>query len=206
MALSCLRIGRVARVTVSSSVLLALTGGCSEPSNTSQTSRTSAPSVSTNLTTKAATFPPASTIDPRAVAALGEENPERARKLGRSVVPILAPTNVTWSRPSFVVGAEFYALTGHMDDEGAHVTIAIHGTRAAHRYDGIQAQDGNQAVRTGRGFVTENDAIRTVSFVENGAAYAIDVECENRGDGRCTDPSFALGVANALGFAGGGAK
>lgn len=147
------------------------------------------------------TWPPDSTIDARAVDALGE--PDRVRALvARSPVPILAPTNVTLERPTFVVEGEYYALTGRV--RGA--TIAIQGTRAAHRYEGMEPMRGNRTLRGQRALVSVNEGIRTSSWLENGAAYSVDVECAAATDERCASDAFVVSVAEHLAYAGGSGR
>ncbi|MBX3204695.1 MAG: hypothetical protein KF764_06470 [Labilithrix sp.] len=154
----------------------------------------------TNVVTPKVTWP-AAKVDARAFAALGES--KRAAELAsRSPVPVLAPTSVTFERPTFVVGAEYYALTGRVS--GA--TIAIQGTRAAHRYEDIPPIAGDRTLRGVRGFVSINESVRTTSWIENGVAYSLDVECADPADTRCAEEAFALDVIEHLGFAGGGSR
>ncbi len=163
--------------------------------------RAVAASADTNVVTPKITWPAATKVDARAAAALGDA--KRANELlGRSPVPVLAPTNVTFERPTFVVGSEYYALTGRV----AGTTISIQGTRAAHRYDDVAPVRGDRAIRETQGFVSTNEGIRTASWIENGVAYSVDVECADPTDARCTNEAFALDVIEHLAFAGGGSR
>ena len=158
-------------------------------------------SAETNVVTPKVTWPAGTKADARAFAALGE--PTRAAELaGRSPVPVLAPTNVTFERPTFVVGAEYYALTGRV----AGATVAIQGTRAARRHEDIAPITGDRLLRGARGFVSVNESIRTTSWIENGVAYSVDIECADPTDKRCVDETFALDIVEHLAFAGGGAR
>jgi hypothetical protein len=155
-------------------------------------------SADTHVITPKVTWPADTKVDARAFAALGE--PKRATELlGRSPVPVLAPTSVAFERPTFVVGAEYYALTGRVS--GA--TVAIQGTRAAHRYEDIAPVAGNRVLRGARGFVSVNEGIRTTSWIENGVAYSVDVECAAPNDSRCTTDTFAVDIVEHLALAGG---
>jgi len=160
-----------------------------------------ATSADTNVVTPKITWPAAPKVDARAVASLGDAR-RASELLGRSPVPVLAPTNVTFERPTFVVGAEYYALTGRV----AGTTIAIQGTRAAHRYEDVAPVTGDRVLRGERGFVSTNEGIRTTSWIENGVAYSVDIECAAPTDARCTEEAFALDVVEHLGFAGGGSR
>src|SRR5690606_32431485 len=130
-----------------------------------------APTVSTGVVVKPQiASPAAAAIDERALAALGDARSQ----LARAPVPALAPSaDLALERPTVIVEGEYYVITAR--SRGA--TISIQGTRAAHRYDGVSPHPGNKRLRSGTGFVTVNEGIRSASFVENGAAYSVDVEC-----------------------------
>lgn len=158
-------------------------------------------SAETNVVIPKVIWPASSKADARAFAALGD--PARATDLvGRSPVPVLAPTSVTFERPTFVVGAEYYALTGRV----AGATVAIQGTRAAHRHEDIAPIAGDRPLRGTRGFSSVNEGIRTTSWIENGVAYSVDIECADPTDERCVGEAFALDVVEHLAFVGGGAR
>jgi hypothetical protein len=146
-------------------------------------------------------WPAASTIDERALASLGDARSQ----LSRSPVPVLAPSADTFrdglERPTVIVEGEYYVITAR--DHGA--TISIQGTRAAHRYEGVDPHPGNKSLRKGSGFVTVNEGIRSASFIENGVAYSVDVECASNTDARCTSDAFVTEVTNTLVYVGGGA-
>ncbi len=141
---------------------------------------------------------PAGAADTRALAALGGDAPAQ---LARSPVPVLAPSAAdALESPAVVVGPEYYAITGR-----AHgATVTIQGTRAQHAVEGVGPIEGDRAIRRAKGFVTVNEGIRVASWMENGAAYSIDVECADpTGDARCTSDAFVLGLAERLAYVGG---
>lgn len=143
-------------------------------------------------------WPAASTIDARALASLGDARSQ----LSRSPVPVLAPpSDLELERPTVIVEGEYYVITAR--NRGA--TISIQGTRAAHRYEGVAPHPGNTSLRSGTGFVTVNEGIRSASFIENGAAYSVDVECASNQDARCTSDAFVTELTNQLVYVGGGA-
>ena len=146
-------------------------------------------------------WPATSTIDERALAQLGDARSQ----LSRSPVPVLAPNAdgilVGLERPTVIVEGEYYVITAR--NHGA--TISIQGTRAAHRYDGVDPHPGNKSLRKGSGFVTVNEGIRSASFIENGVAYSVDVECAEHTDARCTSDAFVVELTNQLVYVGGGA-
>lgn len=144
---------------------------------------------------------PTGARDDRAFAALGDPT-HAAALLGEAPVPVLAPTNLHASTPTFLVGPEYYALTLHLDG----VTVAIQGTRAAHHYEEIAPVTGNRALRGEHGFVTTNEGIRTTSWTENGASYSVDVECADPAESRCSSETFVLDLVEQLAFAGRGPR
>lgn len=109
-----------------------------------------------------------------------------------SSIPILSPSTPL-ENPVLVVEAQYYALSG--TDHGA--TITIQGTRTAHRVEGVTANP-RTPIRKTRGFVSVNEGIRTASWIEDGIAYTVDVECSDRTDDRCKDSRFVRGVAESL--------
>lgn len=141
-------------------------------------------------------WPASSSIDERALASLGDARSQ----LSRSPVPVLAPNaDLAIERPTVIVEGEYYVIT--VRNHGA--TISIQGTRAAHRYEGVAPHPGNKSLRKGSGFVTVNEGIRSASFIENGVAYTVDVECAEHTDARCTSEAFVTELTNQLVYVGG---
>ena len=178
------------RVVLALTFVAACNGSATEP----------APAPKTNVVKQAVAWPAADSIDTRAQATLGDARSQ----VTRSPVPVLVPpSDLRRDRtPTFIVEAEWYAVTLH----SGGATINVQGTRSAHAYEGIDPHPGNRELRAGRGFVTENEGIRTASFVENGVAYSVDVECEDRSDARCKDDAFVSDVVNRLAYVGGSGR
>jgi len=191
--------------------LTALTLACNGNTSSSRESE-HAPAVSTSSVTVRPTvaWPALSTIDDGALLSLSKSGGPNDRELralvARSPVPVLAPHDLQLASPTLVVEGEYFALTGRVD--GA--TISLQGTRAAHRYEGIDPATGNRELRrfsgTARGFVTTNEGIRTASWIENGAAYSVDVECSETADARCQGEEFLLSVIAQLSYVGGSGR
>lgn len=169
-------------------LLLACNGSPSEPAPATVTTAVVVkPQVS---------WPASSSIDERALASLGDARSQ----LSRSPVPVLAPSSdLALERPTVIVEGEYYVITAR--NHGA--TISIQGTRAARRYEGVDPHPGNKPLRQGTGFVTVNEGIRSASFIENGVAYSVDVECASNTDARCTSETFITELTNGLVFVGG---
>ncbi len=160
-----------------------------------------APAVATIVRPSVA-WPPKGMLDARALASLGRDDDDIRARLAQSPVPVLAPKDLVLGTPTLVVESEYYALTGRV----AGATIALQGTRAAHRHQGVEPASGNRDVRGTKGFVSVNEGIRTVSWIENGAAYSVDVECADLRDARCASDQFVLEVVDQLTFVGGAGR
>jgi hypothetical protein len=191
----------------------AATAACSSGARNTSASRTDdhAPAIATaSITVRpAVAWPAASTIDDGALLSLsknGAKTDGEIRALvSRSPVPVLAPKDLRLTTPTLVVEGEYFALTGRVD--GA--TISLQGTRAAHRYEGVDPAAGNRDLMRGsavRGFISVNEGIRTASWIENGAAYSVDIECSNVQDARCQSEEFLLSLVANLTYVGGSGR
>lgn len=189
--------------------------GCSQStSRTDDRAVTVAPSVGTVSVAvrPVVTWPATDTADERTLLSLADtaksEREVRA-SIARSPVPVLAPKDLRLASPTLVVEGEYFALTGRYD--GA--TISLQGTRAAHRYEGVDPATGNKEIIRGssaskilRAFVSTNEGIRTASWIENGVAYSVDVECSDPREARCQSDEFLLAIIAQLTFIGGSGR
>jgi len=174
-----------------------------------------APAVSTSSVVLRPTvaWPAASSIDDGALLSLARNGDKTDREIRalvtRSPVPVLAPKELRFATPTLVVEGEYFALTGRVDQGTSRATISIQGTRAAHRYESIDPVSGTRDLGRGasiRGFVSINEGIRNASWVENGAAYSVEVECSESADARCQSEDFLLSVVAQLTFVGGSGR
>lgn len=171
--------------------------GCNGGGSTS--AEAPAPTVAATTVKPAIAWPAADAIDARALEALGDAR----SRIDRSPVPVLAPSpDLRLERPTVIVEGGFYAITARVN--GA--TINVQGTRIAHRREGVEPHPGDRALRAGKGFVTVNEGIRSASFVENGAAYSVDVECASIADARCQSDAFVVEVVERLAYVGGAGR
>ena len=193
--------------------IAACTSACN--GSTSRTEQHAPPvgTTSTALTRPTITWPAQATAEDRALLSLlgdgtrdGTRTEGELRALvGRSVVPVLAPRELRLASPTLVVEGEFFTLTGRVDNPSgsSRATVSLQGTRAAHRYEDIEPVNGNRSLRGTRGFVSVNEGVRTASWIENGAAYSVDVECSDVHEARCESEDFLLSVVAQLTFVGG---
>jgi hypothetical protein len=195
---------RVAVLGFACVCLTASAVGCND--NTATVGGDRAPTVTTSTVRPAVAWPAASSVDERALSSLARDGSKGEREvralIARSPVPVLAPKDLVLASPTLVVEGEYFALTGRVDG----TTIALQGTRAAHRYEGVEPAAGNRTVRATKGFVSINEGIRTVSWIENGAAYSVDLECADPRDGRCQSDDFLLSVVTQLTYVGGSGR
>jgi hypothetical protein len=179
-------------------------------SNTTTAREELPPAIATSTVRPTVAWPSATSVDERALSSVIDAaqssrgiDPREIRALiARSPVPVLAPRDLRLGSPTLVVEGEYFALTGRVQG----TTIGLQGTRAAPRYEGVEPVTGNRDLRGTRGFVSVNEGIRTASWIENGAAYSVDVECADAQDARCQSEAFLLSVVESLAFVGGSGR
>lgn len=196
--------------TVATLAASSLAAGCN--GNTSRTDER-VPAVTPGTVSiavrPAVAWPAAATLDERTLSSLSDTSlgeREIRASIARSPVPVLAPKDLRLTAPTLVVEGEYFALTGRF--EGS--TISLQGTRAAHRYEGVDPAAGNREIIRGaspmRAFVSVNEGIRTASWIESGVAYSVDVECADPREARCQGDDFLLAVVAQLVYVGGSGR
>lgn len=174
-------------------VTFAALGAC-DPRPTPTTSSDVPAVVTPNVS-----WPSKANLASATLAALDETS---RRDVARSPVPVLVSRENDGARTTLVVDAEYYAVSERRDG----VTIAVQGTKLAHRYDGTPTNPGDRGLRGTTGFVTENEGIRSASWIEGGVAYSVDVECADTSDLRCADDAFVTSVVEGLVYVGGSGR
>lgn len=121
-------------------------------------------------------------------------------ELAHSPVPVLVVAEAKLLRAAILTtGPHWYAVAAK--DGG--LTVALSGTRLAYDYPEIPTAHGRSTVRGRPAFFTENEGIVSASWVENGVAYALDLECFDRHDARCHGAEYLLTLAEKLRYVGG---
>ncbi|GAB4210835.1 MAG: hypothetical protein OHK0013_31950 [Sandaracinaceae bacterium] len=161
-----------------------------------------------------ATLLASSDPQPAARAAAPRDDLDAESRAALARVPfrvLLLPAR--WSpRVMSTEGQRWVAQTAHAD--GIH--LSLHGTDVEHP----DLRDGevenlpvpSTLVRGVPAWVTLNEQIRAVSFHDGAVAWSLEVECDRPlDDTRCTEPGFALDLAEQLEAvepqtAGGGAR
>lgn len=130
-----------------------------------------------------------------------EAFPESARiALDDSPVPMLAPPEPARLATAVVTtGPHWAALsTNH---EGLNVSLHVSGQ--AKVYEHIPRFDGTHTVRGKEGFVTQNEGIWSATWIENGVAYSLEIECDDFEMPACSGPEPITELAESLIYVGG---
>lgn len=141
-------------------------------------------------------WPAESEVDRGLIARL---SPELRAQVESAPVPVLLPPALDYGRAKMTVEPAYYALSA--PDDG--VTIALQATKRGHHWDDVAPATGSHRLRGVGAFISKNEEIRTASWIENGVAYVLDVECERRLDLRCADDRYTVALIESLRFAGG---
>lgn len=118
--------------------------------------------------------------------------------IARAPLPVLAPPDPL-ERTTITVGAHWYALTGY----GEGYSVHIDGSAAARVYPHIKAFERTHPMRAGDGFLTRNEGIWSATWIEHGAAYSFEIECDARVATWCEDEAEVLARLEALVYVGG---
>lgn len=143
------------------------------------------------------TWPAADRIDHAALGGLG---PAAAKAVARSPIPVLVPTEADLLKGATLIAKpSWYSFTAR----SGGLTVTVSATRVAHRYEHIPPAAGTRSARGAAAFVTQNEGIWSVTWMENGASYTLDLECADGADERCKTDAAALGLAEQLAYVGG---
>lgn len=146
-------------------------------------------------------WPPVGAID----AGLRERMPAELRAaVDRSPVPVLVPGDATWLARTHMHSPEGpdsfgYALSVALS-EGS--TVSVQASRIATLLPHVGHVRGNRRIRGGDGWFSDNDGIRTASWIEHGVAYTLDLECAAP-DGPACAPEVLERLVRELVYVGG---
>jgi hypothetical protein len=141
------------------------------------------------------TWPQAET---RADNVRAELDARTAEDIDRSEVPVLVPPTVA-TGGHVTIGDGWYAFAGR----GDAFTVSVQGSARARIHPHIRAAEPDWMVRDHAAYLTRNEGIWSVSWIEHGAAYAIEVECDEPFAGPCADEAFVVELAEGLAYVGG---
>jgi hypothetical protein len=146
---------------------------------------------------KDVTWPSPDRIDRAALGGLG---PAAAKAVVRSPIPVLVPPLADLLKSAALIAKpSWYSFTAR----SGGLTVTLSGTRVAHRYEHIPPAAGTRSARGAGAFVTQNEGIWSVTWMENGASYTLDVECADGRDERCQSDALVLGLCEQLAYVGG---
>jgi hypothetical protein len=118
--------------------------------------------------------------------------------IARSPVPVLGPDDPL-ARATMIVGAHWYAL----NVQGDGYTMHVDGSGQARVYPHIKTFERTHPMRSGDGFFTRNEGVWSATWIEHGAAYSFELECDRREVKWCDDESAILARVEALVYLGG---
>lgn len=127
-------------------------------------------------------------VDPRSLAVID-----------RSPVPVLLPDDVWLDNIHVAVGPHWTALS--FAQEG--LTLNLQSSARARVYAGIRGAEPSHRVRDLPGHITRNEGIWSASWIENGVAHSLELECDELRRPECADERALLSIADQLVFAGG---
>lgn len=140
-------------------------------------------------------WPEASTIDPALRDRLAAASRHAADD---AALPVLVPIEST-DRGHLTVGDGWYAFSTRDGD----TTVSVQGSARARIHAGIGRADPMHVVRGQGAFVSNNEGIWVVSWLEHGAAYSLELECDDPRAPACEGPARAVEIATNLGLVGG---
>jgi hypothetical protein len=144
-------------------------------------------------------WPPADTLAP-----VRERLPDSLRAaIDRSPVPVLVPGDPDWlarARIHSPAGPHSfgYALSVTHGDR----SVTVQASRIATLLPHIGHSRGNRRIRGGEGFYSDNDGIRTASWIEHGVAYSLDLECKDPAGRACSREALEA-LVDGLAYVGG---
>ncbi len=143
-------------------------------------------------------WPSDSEID---LTALGRLPKDARLAIDESPVPALVPRDVPLLEAGLITtGEHFYAFSA----TAGVSNVAVHATRAAHRYDHVEPpMPGNRAIRGTDGFVGRNEGIWSATWMERGVAYSLDLECARLDHELCKSERYLLELVESLAYVGG---
>ena len=117
--------------------------------------------------------------------------------IARAPVPVLAIRD--HADTQVFVGDHWAAATSH----GPGWTAHVRASGQARVYPHVRAVEPTHPVRGGEGFVTRNEEIWSVAWIEHGVAYAFDLECDRRIVSWCDDEAAVAKLVDELVLVGG---
>lgn len=119
-------------------------------------------------------------------------------RIDDAALPVLVPA-VGVESGVLTVGEGWYAFSTKDGD----TTINVQGSARARVHPGIRKADPPHVVRGQGAFISQNEGIWVVTFIEHGASYSVELECADPRGPACSGPERAVEIAQGLGLVGG---
>lgn len=115
-------------------------------------------------------------------------------------LPALVSSREGFARSTTIMpGARWYATWARHED----LTVTLNASGEAKVYPHVRGGfTGNERVREREAFVTQNEGIWSVTWIENGVAYDLGLECESPTMPQCQDGAFAMELVEDLRYVG----
>lgn len=115
-------------------------------------------------------------------------------------VPALVPANSAWlDEVTVTSGEHFFALSAKLRGQ----TLYIQGSDQARVYPSIRGGTPTEPLRSTLGYVSQNEGIWTADFIENGAAYTVELECADVAMVACQSDVTLRDITDGLVLVGG---
>ncbi len=179
--------------------VLALALGCATSAEDAPPAPSKArPTAAPRIVDVEVRWPAASAIDQAVLAKLSDDARAVVR---RAPVPVLVVDEGDMAASATLMAEKrWFALS----TRGDSVIVSVHASKAAHRYPGMEtAGRGRHRVRGHDAWVTQNEAIWSAAWIENGVAYSLELECAALPDPRCDSEDYLMQLAGKLAFVGG---
>lgn len=120
--------------------------------------------------------------------------------LASSPLPVLVPRSEEMLRTAELYQGEHWIAISAKTEE---VAVSLNASGMARVYPHISKTPLPHMVRGGEGLVTQNETIWSASWIENGVAYDLSVECVSPTMPQCQDSSYTEDLVATLAFVGG---
>jgi len=177
-------------------LLAAGVGACTPDPGRPATGGDSAPAPSPTVVDHDVRWPTA-TPDRATFDALDEA---ARRSVENSKVPVLLVARSTLLPATKVIARDRFTA---VSTEGDGIHVSLSATRSAHRHPHLPKVKGTHEVRGEPAFITQNEAIWSASWMENGVAYVLELECASLPDPRCEDDAHLRSLIAELAYVGG---
>lgn len=132
------------------------------------------------------------TVDP------SDLSTELQRAIKAIPVPVLIPPIGPWRDALQLIPLAPWGYSLHARRGPSKLILQASGI--AKLYPGLTGERGSQPIRGGLGHLTQNEGIRSASWIERGVAYTADLECSDAQVPECSSDGGYLRLLDSLVF------